>query len=88
MLETVSKNIFTGGIDENMPTIEVETGRKLIEVLVEAKIFASKGEVRRMIQQNGLTLNDEKVTDIEKILDKLPAIVKVGKKKFYRLVEN
>ena len=86
--ETVSKNIFTGGIDENMPTIQVETGRKLIEVLVEAKIFASKGEVRRMIQQNGLTLNDEKVTDIEKILDQLPAIVKVGKKKFYRLAEK
>lgn len=83
--ETVSKNIFTGGIDENMPTIEVESGKKLIEVLVEAKIFASKGEVRRMIQQNGLTLNDEKVTDVEKMLDQLPAIVKVGKKKFYRL---
>lgn len=86
--ETVSKNIFTGGIDENMPTIEVETGRKLIEVLVEAKIFASKGEVRRMIQQNGLTLNDEKVADVEKILDQLPAVVKVGKKKFYRLAEK
>ena len=87
--ETAAVNIFSGNLDANMPTIKIPNliGRKLIDVLVEAKIFSSKSEARRMIQQNGLTLNDEKISDEEKVLDEkdLPAVIRKGKKKFWRL---
>ena len=87
--ETAAMNLFSGNLDANMPTIKIPDliGRKLIDVLVEAKIFSSKSEARRMIQQNGLTLNDEKISDEEKILDEkdLPAVIRKGKKKFWRL---
>lgn len=84
-----------GGSSENMPTIELKASddRRLLDVLVEAEVFASKGEGRRLIQQNGLSLNDVKVSDVDYILSAADfkdgeAIVKKGKKKFYRLIRN
>ncbi|MBQ1940349.1 MAG: tyrosine--tRNA ligase [Selenomonadaceae bacterium] len=88
--------VFGGaGASENMPTIELtaETANgKLLDVLIAGQVFASKGEGRRLIQQNGLSLNDEKVTDADYVLSDKDftdgaAIVKKGKKKFYRLVK-
>ena len=84
-----------GGSSENMPTIELKASddRRLLDVLVEAEVFASKGEGRRLIQQNGLSLNDVKVSDVDYVLSAADfkdgeAIVKKGKKKFYRLICN
>ena len=84
-----------GGSSENMPTIELKASddRRLLDVLVEAEVFASKGEGRRLIQQNGLSLNDVKVLDVDYVLSAADfkdgeAIVKKGKKKFYRLIRN
>ena len=61
-------------------------------MLVATDVFGSKGEARRLIQQNGLSLNDEKVTDPDYTLSEGDftdgeAIVKKGKKKFYRLLK-
>ncbi|MCR5447291.1 MAG: tyrosine--tRNA ligase [Schwartzia sp.] len=85
--------LFSGqGSAEDMPTIDVALsgGEKLIDVLTQNGVFASKGEGRRMVQQNGLTLNDEKVTDVDYVLTAADftdgsAIVRKGKKKYYRL---
>lgn len=78
-----------------MPTIELtaeDAAKKLVDVLVAAEVFGSKGEARRLIQQNGLSLDDEKVTDPDYTLSEGDftdgeAIVKKGKKKFYRLLK-
>ena len=85
--------IFTGQSSENMPSVEVAgaVGKKLLDVLAAAKIIESKAEGRRLISQNGLTLNDEKVTDVdfvfgEKDFKDGAAIIRKGKKKFYKLV--
>jgi tyrosyl-tRNA synthetase len=85
--------LFSGqGSAEDMPTIDVALsgGEKLIDVLTQNGVFASKGEGRRLVQQNGLTLNDEKVTDVDYVLTAADfndgsAIVRKGKKKYYRL---
>lgn len=85
--------LFSGqGSAEDMPTIDVALsgGEKLIDVLTQNGVFASKGEGRRLVQQNGLTLNDEKVTDVDYVLTTADfndgsAIVRKGKKKYYRL---
>ena len=85
--------IFAGQNSENMPSVEVHdaVGKKLLDVLAENKIIESKAEGRRLIAQNGLTLNDEKVSDVDLILTEKnfldgAAIIRKGKKKFYRLV--
>ena len=94
--KAAAEAVFGGsGSNENMPTIELAgegVGRKLLDVLVAGKVFASKGEGRRLIQQNGLSLNDVKVADADYVLSDGDfhdgeAIVKKGKKKFYRLVK-
>lgn len=85
--------LFGGaGNTQDMPTVAVETGKKLLDVLTAGKVFASKSEGRRLIQQNGLSLNDAKVTDVDYILQDSDftdgeAIVKKGKKKYFKLVK-
>ena len=82
--------IFAGQSSENIPSIEVTdaVGKKLLDVLAAAKVIESKAEGRRLISQNGLTLNDEKISDAESIFTEkdFPAVIRKGKKKFYRLV--
>lgn len=85
--------LFSGvGNTADMPTIAAETGKKLLDILTAGKVFASKSEGRRLIQQNGLSLNDEKVKDVDYILQESDftdgeAIVKKGKKKYFKLVK-
>ena len=85
--------LFGGaGNTQDMPTVAAETGKKLLDVLTAGKVFASKSEGRRLIQQNGLSLNDAKVTDVDYILQASDftdgeAIVKKGKKKYFKLVK-
>ena len=61
---------------------------------VHTQIFPSKGEARKMIQQNGLSLNKEKVTDITRelgeqdIIDGKYMLVQKGKKDYYIIVIN
>lgn len=85
--------LFGGaGSTQDMPTVAAETGKKLLDILTAGKVFASKSEGRRLIQQNGLSLNDAKVTDVDYILQASDftdgeAIVKKGKKKYFKLVK-
>lgn len=85
--------LFGGaGSTQDMPTVAAKTGKKLLDVLTAGKVFASKSEGRRLIQQNGLSLNDAKVTDVDYILQASDftdgeAIVKKGKKKYFKLVK-
>ncbi|MBQ5760100.1 MAG: tyrosine--tRNA ligase [Schwartzia sp.] len=86
--------LFGGaGNADSMPTVVVakaKLGAKLLDVLAEGGVFESKGEGKRLITQNGVALNDNKVDSIEAVLNESDfvdgqAIVKKGKKKFYRL---
>ena len=94
--KAAAEAVFGGaGSSENMPTIEADAeavGSKVLDILVANKVFASKGEGRRLIQQNGVSLNDVKLSDPDYVLTEADftdgeAIVKKGKKKFYRLVK-
>jgi tyrosyl-tRNA synthetase len=85
--------LFGGaGNTADMPTVPAEVGKKLLDVLTAGKVFASKSEGRRLIQQNGLSLNDEKVKDVDYVLQDSDfkdgeAIVKKGKKKYFKLTK-
>ena len=94
--QAAAEAVFGGsGSNENMPTIQLTAeneGQKLLDILVGAQVFESKGEGRRLIKQNGLSLNDAKVADPDYLLTDGDftdgeAIVRKGKKKFYRLVK-
>lgn len=60
----------------------------VIELLVNSEICKSKGEVRRLIQGNGISVDNEKSTDINWAVDiKFEdwVDIKVGKKNYYRV---
>ena len=93
--ETAAKALFSGeGNDENMPTTELESvpeeGIQLLDAMVTAKLIASKGEGRRLIEQGGVSVNNEKVTDVYLVLTKemLQEGVKIkkGKKIFHKVI--
>ena len=93
-----SKALFSGGGDtEHMPTTELtndDFGGGTIDVLtllVKCGLAASKGEARRLVQQGGVAVNDQKVSAIETTFGCEQftgdgVIIKKGKKVFHRAV--
>jgi tyrosyl-tRNA synthetase len=93
--EAATEALFGAGKNlDNVPTVEISKenlGDTLINVLTAAKIFPSKKECRRLIEQGGLKLNDEKIVDIEFILTEKSfedgmALLQKGKKKHFKIV--
>ena len=96
--KAASKALFAGGGDtEHMPTTELtndDFGGGSIDVLtllVKCGLAASKGEARRLVQQGGVSVNDEKVAAIETTFgceqftgDGM--VIKKGKKVFHKAV--
>ncbi len=59
----------------------------ILQLLADTKLAPSKGEARRLIEQGGITINNEKISDpkMEIVLAE-PAIIKVGKRKFLKII--
>jgi tyrosyl-tRNA synthetase len=91
--KAAAEAMFGGsGAGANIPEVKAAAGDKLLDVMAAGKIVASKGEGRRLIQQNGVALNDVKVADVDYVLTETDfkdgeAILKKGKKKYYKLVK-
>lgn len=89
-----AEGAFGGGDMSNVPAIELTEDRlgvELLDLLVENKLIKSKGEGRKLVTQNGLTVADSKVSDFAmKITEELfvegEFILKIGKKKVYRVI--
>ncbi|MCQ2407702.1 MAG: tyrosine--tRNA ligase [Oscillospiraceae bacterium] len=88
-----ARAIFAGsGDSENMPSTaltadDLTDGQiGLLTLLVKAKLCPSISEARRLVQQGGVTVNDEKVTDPKTMytLEK-DLIIKKGKKVFHKI---
>ncbi len=90
-----SRSLFSGvGDDENMPTTALTADKLtdgsigILDLMVACALAASKGEARRLVQQGGVTLDGEKVTDIALTVsaEQLKAGVKLrkGKKVFHK----
>ena len=94
--EASAKALFAGGgVSENMPTTEITEAdltdgvMDIMTILVKTGLCSSKSDARRNVQQGGVTVDDEKITDISKTYtaDELKAgiVVKRGKKNFNKL---
>lgn len=60
------RGIFADVPSVNIAKSDLEKGIGLIDLLAQTPLFASKSEARRSLQQNGVTLNNEKINDLEK----------------------
>ncbi len=94
--ESAAKGIFSAGSTENMPTAQLEEedfkdGKAdLIGILVRSGLVKSRSEGRRAIEQGGVVVNDEKVTDVYTAYTKdafdNDFIVRRGKKSFKKII--
>ena len=95
--QEAARALFSGAADtENMPTVALNAddftdGQIAVnEIMLKAGLVKSKGEARRLIQQGGVSIDDQKVTDpvavvSHETLEKEHIILKKGKKVFYKV---
>ena len=91
--KTAEELFSNKGISDNMPSIKIS--KKLLDInivdlLVETKLVSSKSEARRLIEQNGISLNQEKVKSTEQLvtsndLNDNSIVLQKGKKIFLKV---
>lgn len=92
--EDASNALFSGnGNLDNIPTVDLGNNKNIsiVDAIILTGIAPSKGQARTLISQGGISLNDEKLTDTNYVLSNKDfadgyAILKKGKKIFYKLV--
>ena len=93
--ETARSLFAGGGSTENMPSTALSAGQfdngkiGVLNLLVACGLCSSNGEARRLVQQGGVTVNDQKVTAIDASLNQEDfagqgVVIKKGKKVFHR----
>ena len=98
--ETLSKlgsdtllSVFEGVSQFEINKDELLAGIPILDLLAEkTKVFASKGELRRLMKDNGLSINQEKEQNVEKMVDEADLIngkfilIRKGKKKYSLII--
>ena len=93
--QAMARSLFTGGAD-NAPTVELteadlqEGAIDILTVLVKAELVPSRSEARRAVEQGGVTVNDEKITNLRHSFTASDLqdgiLVRRGKKNFKKVV--
>lgn len=88
--------LFKGGQNlENVPTLNLSkcdlNTKPLVDIITEGKLCSSKSESRRMIENGGITVGDQKIVDIKKTITESDlvqnyVIVRKGKKNYLKVV--
>ena len=97
--QAAARAIFAGGGSHaDMPSTELSANDftdgeiGILAMMVKGGLAASNGEARRLVQQGGVSVNDEKVTDpkfaLKKSAFESEVILKKGKKVFHKFVIN
>ena len=95
--QNATNALFSGqGNLDNVPTLKVKKselsqGINVADMFVRANLLSSKGEVRRMCVQGGIIVNDEKITDANKLITLADVkdeyiMLKKGKKNFVKVI--
>lgn len=79
------KTVQNKEIPEEMEEIKVKS-ENLLEMLLETKLASSKGEARRLLEQGGVKLDGQSVSDGD-LCPKLPVVLQKGKREFRRLLK-
>ena len=95
--EASAKALFSSGAAANMPTAElkaddfVDGSIDILTMLVKSGLVPSKSEARRAVEQGGVAVDGDKVTDIKAVFTKESLsgegiVLRRGKKNFRRVV--
>ncbi len=88
--EAILLEVFEGVPQFEVQRADIENGLKIADMLVDkAAVFSSKGELRKLAQQGGFSINKEKVSDVyadvtlDMLLQGKYILVQKGKKNYY-----
>lgn len=96
--EQASRSAFSGGQGDlqGMPSSEflkadIEKGINIVDLLVLVKLVSSKSDARRLIQQGGCYVNDNRIQSIDEMIDLTNVtdsaiILRAGKKRYHRII--
>ena len=92
--KTAAEALFGSGVDmSHVPTVTIPKdmiGNVVLDILAYTKIVPSKAEGRRLIQQGGLTINDNKIIDIGAVINNSDfkegsLLLRKGKKGYFKV---
>jgi tyrosyl-tRNA synthetase len=75
-----------GDVPEEMLTYQLNADQTVLDVLADSGLVSSRGEGRRMVKQNAVSLDDEKLSDPFAPFPG-PGVLRVGRRKFIQVVE-
>ena len=75
-----------GAIPDDIPSLKIQAGQTILDLLVNEGLAKSKSDGRRLIEQNGVKFEGQSVSDPAMVIDK-EGIVQVGKRHFIKLIK-
>jgi len=73
------------GIPDEIPEYKLTKPQNIVDIMVESKLLSSKGESRRMLKQNAVSIDSTKINEEITLSPADERILKVGKRKFLRI---
>lgn len=75
------------GIPQDIPEVKINIGTNILDLLVDLKFSASRGEAKRLIQGGGVKIDGEKISDINYAIQN-EGILQAGKRNFAKLIKK
>ena len=74
-------------IPDDIPTYKMSKAEKIVDVIHNSNLVNSKSEIKRLIKQGAVKINEETVSDIQLTIDSnKEVVVKIGKRKFIKII--
>ena len=80
--------IIKKDIPKDIPTFKIKTKMKLVDLIYDSNLVNSKSEVKRLIIQGAIKIDDVKVDDINLTLEPKEQVIKCGKRKFLKIINH
>ena len=92
--QTAEELFSNKGISDNMPSTTISKDLldiNIVDLLIETNLVSSKSEARRLIEQNGISLNQNKVSSVDQIVNQddltdNSLVLQKGKKVFLKVI--
>ncbi len=76
------------GIPQDIPSVTIENGKGILDLLLDLKFVQSKGEAKRLIQGGGVKIDGNKISDLNYTVNiDSEVVLQAGKRKFAKLVK-
>ena len=91
----IAEELFSNkGVSKNMPSTTIskeKLGVNILDLLVETNLVSSKSEARRLVEQNGISINQTKENDVNRIINESDfkegfIVIQKGKKVFLKVI--